>query len=382
MQRRTHTAASGREGDGLRRPSTSSSAAPAPVLLTAVSPQQAWNEQLSRSVTGRAPTASKSKRSAAPLDATTREAATGTVSTTATGVSSVDKILSSSIKQHSFSFAPSRLPPSLETCRAPYEPPGGIVDPVQIRRDVKDSVGLGAYPKLRVTNTVTPPPPHVYASVALKEKVRGQEWAMELQRDSSRTLAHAVFEQFHEEDPLLSTQAAEYNRELSAIISRIQHSPTKESKRAQALHELSPHCSVALHQIFRPKERDGAAPAAAAAPSPAPSPATAAPAAAAAYDEEQEHDALALARGDVQNLIAGTRLVDSDEEDSGGTATQDAGNDGSLVISGVDGRVSLPGFQLGLMSGNAMKESLENAVQSFRSKGTVSSAPPPPRVCR
>ena len=81
-------------------------------------------------------------------------------------------------------------------------------------------------------------------------------------------------------------------------------------------------------------------------------------------------------------MIAGTRLADSDEEDSGGAATQEAGNDGTLVISGVDGRVSLPGFQLGLMSGNAMKESLENAVQSFRSKGTVSSAPPPPRVCR
>jgi hypothetical protein len=74
----------------------------------------------------------------------------------------------------------------------------------------------------------------------------------------------------------------------------------------------------------------------------------------------------------IDDTVKGTRLVDSDEEDNVGmNAMPEQGKDGKLVINGVDGRVALPGFEVGLMSRNSMKESLENAVQSFRSKSVV-----------
>ena len=74
----------------------------------------------------------------------------------------------------------------------------------------------------------------------------------------------------------------------------------------------------------------------------------------------------------IHDAVKGTRLVDSDEEDNAGmNAMQEPGKDGKLVINGIEGRVALPGFEVGLMSRNSVKESLENAVQSFRSKSVV-----------
>jgi hypothetical protein len=75
----------------------------------------------------------------------------------------------------------------------------------------------------------------------------------------------------------------------------------------------------------------------------------------------------------IDDSVQDTRLADSDDEDASAVSkAPHPGNDGKLVINGVEGRVALPGFEVGLMSRNAMKESLENAVQSFRSKSTVS----------
>ena len=161
MQR--HAASSGRETEPFdRRPSTrggcSTATAPPskastcaasaalPEMLTAVPPQQAWSQQLARAG------ASDHKRSHAHTasrdvkrDATAQAAAASgreqrAAPRTKCGESSVDRILKSSVKQHTYSYAPLRPPPSLELARSPYDPPGGIADPVQIRRDVKDSV--------------------------------------------------------------------------------------------------------------------------------------------------------------------------------------------------------------------------------------------------
>ena len=84
----------------------------------------------------------------------------------------------------------------------------------------------------------------------------------------------------------------------------------------------------------------------------------------------------------IDEAVQDTRLADSDEEDASVVSkAPDLGNDGKLVINGVDGRVALPGFEVGLMSRNAMKESLENAVQSFRSKSSVSMRHALPGCC-
>jgi len=156
-----HAAAAGRETARLndRVPSTataapttptaSASSAPPPALLTAVSPQHAWSEQLKRAgaADNRGPisTSRQGKRGTSVSVLTT----TGQPKHASPGPkvreSSVDRILSSSIKQHTFSHAPFRVPPSLEAARSPYEPPNGISDPVQIRRDVKDSMNFEEY---------------------------------------------------------------------------------------------------------------------------------------------------------------------------------------------------------------------------------------------
>jgi hypothetical protein len=91
-----------------------------------------------------------------------------------------------------------------------------------------------------------------------------------------------------------------------------------------------------------------------------------------------------LAQSNFRNdeSVQDTRLADSDDEDASAVSkATDPGNDGKLVINGVEGRVALPGFEVGLMSRNAMKESLENAVQSFRSKSTVSMRHALPGCC-
>ena len=75
----------------------------------------------------------------------------------------------------------------------------------------------------------------------------------------------------------------------------------------------------------------------------------------------------------IEDAVERTRLDDSDDEGSAAvSAAQEQGSDGKLVINGIEGRVALPGFEVGLMTRNAMKESLESAVQSFRSKSVVS----------
>ena len=101
---------------------------------------------------------------------------------------------------------------------------------------------LGRYPKLRITDTVAPPPPHVYASAPFKETIKSQPWAVALQKHSNTTLANAVREQFREVDALLQTRAVQYNSDMLAIINGIQHSPCKDEKHARAVEVLSPHC--------------------------------------------------------------------------------------------------------------------------------------------
>ncbi len=90
--------------------------------------------------------------------------------------------------------------------------------------------------------------------------------------------------------------------------------------------------------------------------------------------EESDGTLVALAQQGlrIDDNIEEARLVDSDEEDNAAASgAQEQGSDGRLVINGIEGRVALPGFDVGLMSRNAMKESLENTVQSFRSKSVV-----------
>ena len=88
--------------------------------------------------------------------------------------------------------------------------------------------------------------------------------------------------------------------------------------------------------------------------------------------ELQADDSAAPMPQAIDDAFKETRLVDSDEEDNvAASSIQEQGSDGKLVINGIEGRVALPGFDVGLMSRNAMKESLENAVQSFRSKSVV-----------
>lgn len=80
----------------------------------------------------------------------------------------------------------------------------------------------------------------------------------------------------------------------------------------------------------------------------------------------------ARADAGVEDSVGSTRLDDSDDEGQvTSKAMQEQSADGKLVINGIEGTVALPGFDVGLMSRNAMKESLENAVQSFRSKSVV-----------
>ncbi len=130
-------------------PTASASSEPPPALLTAVSPQQAWKEQLKSAgaVGNKGPIATSrdGKRGTTVKLLTTTGQSKHTLAAPKAGESSVDRILSSSIKQHTFSYAPFRVPPSLEIARAPYEPPNGISDPVQIRRDVKDSMNSVEY---------------------------------------------------------------------------------------------------------------------------------------------------------------------------------------------------------------------------------------------
>ncbi len=158
MQR--HAASSGRETEPFdRRPSTrggcsTATASPSkastcaasaalPEMLTAVPPQQAWSQQLARAGASdhkrsHAHTASREGKRDATVPASGREQRA--TPRTKCSESLVDRILKSSVKQHTYSYSPLRPPPSLELARSPYDPPGGITDPVQIRRDVKDSV--------------------------------------------------------------------------------------------------------------------------------------------------------------------------------------------------------------------------------------------------
>ncbi len=158
MQR--HTATSGRETvpserrPGTRRGSAAappSPAAPAasaalPGMLVAVSPQQAWSKQLAR---GGAAESDVRRSHAASSDCKRGDLATSAAASAlelhgafqaTSSESSVDRILKSSVKQHTYTYAPLRPPPTLESVRAPYQAQRGIADPVAIRRDVKDSV--------------------------------------------------------------------------------------------------------------------------------------------------------------------------------------------------------------------------------------------------
>ncbi len=88
--------------------------------------------------------------------------------------------------------------------------------------------------------------------------------------------------------------------------------------------------------------------------------------------EKVEDQDPARADAGVEDSVGSTRLDDSDDEGQvTSKAMQEQSADGKLVINGIEGTVALPGFDVGLMSRNAMKESLENAVQSFRSKSVV-----------
>ena len=115
---------------GTLEGATPLASAASPQMLTAVSPQHAWCNQLKsigvaevgalRSSDGKWGTAAKDVAS------TSQEAAT---SSRPTGrESSVDRILMSSVKQHTYTYAPSRLPFTLEKARSPYVPVAGGVD--------------------------------------------------------------------------------------------------------------------------------------------------------------------------------------------------------------------------------------------------------------
>jgi hypothetical protein len=131
-----------RRGEGAA--ATPSSAA-APAMLSAVSPQQAWREQL-KSANAAEPRAVLDGKwaGAAKAGKEEQEARQQPRSRRANVTeSSVDRILQSSIKQHTYAYAPNRQPLSLEVSRSPYELSArGFDEPVQIRRDVKDSVGV------------------------------------------------------------------------------------------------------------------------------------------------------------------------------------------------------------------------------------------------
>lgn len=145
MQR--HAASSGREtvpyemrnskrGD-FSPASTSNAAAPAlspasPAVLTAIPPQQAWMRQLVKAGaadTRPSHTASNGRKresdGAATASATAAE--TWTAASSKNNESSVDRILKSCVKQHSYTYASSRMQPSLEVARSPYVPPGSFL---------------------------------------------------------------------------------------------------------------------------------------------------------------------------------------------------------------------------------------------------------------
>lgn len=232
-----------------------------------------------------------------------------------------------------------------------------------------------------MANTTHGPAPHAFVRNVTKEAMQTQPWAVALQQQSNDTLINALHEQFDEVDALLQTQAVRYNRNLLSVVSSIQHSPTKDKKLERAKEALSPlcrfeydtrtrnfkvlttkMCRIPIDEVFLPVES--------------------------VCDDSSEREKGARHDGAIEitpmpmsqsagagidDTVKETRLVDSDEEDNVGmNAMPEQGKDGKLVINGVDGRVALPGFEVGLMSRNSMKESLENAVQSFRSKSVVS----------
>lgn len=98
------------------------------------------------------------------------------------------------------------------------------------------------YPKLRATHALDPPPPHIYASAPVKPAIKAQAWAVALQLEANAALARAVQEQFCAVDALKQTRAERYNRDMQDIINGIQHSASKDEKRARAVEQLSPHC--------------------------------------------------------------------------------------------------------------------------------------------
>jgi hypothetical protein len=131
---------------GTREEAASPASAASPIMLTAVSPKHAWREQLKSAGASEVFALRDGKWSAA-AKATMPTAQDARSSDCPAGrESSVDRILKSSVKQHTFAYAPFRLPFTLEAARSPYEmSASGIDQPVQIRRDVKDSVGAEEY---------------------------------------------------------------------------------------------------------------------------------------------------------------------------------------------------------------------------------------------
>jgi hypothetical protein len=162
LQMRRNAAASGKETSCAdARPSThgsrglaalrrsegaaaTPSSAAAPAMLSAVSPQQAWREQL-KSANADEPRAVLDGKWADAAKAGKEEQEARPPPRSRRTESSVDRILQSSIKQHTYTYAPNRQPLSLEVSRSPYELSArGFDAPVQIRRDVTDSVGVDA----------------------------------------------------------------------------------------------------------------------------------------------------------------------------------------------------------------------------------------------
>ncbi len=118
-----------------------SSAAPTP-LLSAVSPQHAWCEQLKKVGATDNSVLRDGKWIIAAQEVTPTGQVERSAAQTTDNGSSVDRILKSSVKHHTYTYAPSRPPFTLETARSPYASSGGADERVRIRRDVKDSVAV------------------------------------------------------------------------------------------------------------------------------------------------------------------------------------------------------------------------------------------------
>ena len=111
-------------------------------MLAAVSPQQAWREQL-KCANAAEPRVLLDGKWAVAAKAGKEEQEARPPPRSRRAESSVDRILQSSIKQHTYAYAPNRQPLSLEDSRSPYELSArGFDEPIQLRRDVKDSVGV------------------------------------------------------------------------------------------------------------------------------------------------------------------------------------------------------------------------------------------------